>query len=183
MPYTYASLNYLGYKQAALQHLHTCKVLIRYAKLPDGSNLKRINEQEILQNIYYLSGYIIECSLYSAYFARYASITDVNTITDTSQHYRYRGHFRFTTNWTFCKKVLQDIPDSRRLPNYWKHLGTIHGRTPMSPAEQRLKILTEKWDPAVRYQYGATGLAYNRQEILDYYDSAVNLCRILRLIP
>ena len=69
------------------------------------------------------------------------------------------------------------------MPNIFKHLGQINGHTPLTPAEQILKRLTGKWDPAVRYQYEATGLTYNRQEVLDYYESAKDLCKKLNIIP
>ena len=174
-----APLNYLGYKKAALKHLQTCKMLVHHAA----------NNDEVMRNVYYLSGYIIECALYYRYFERHFrgdvySITPHNNI-GGCQLTGYKFHFRFTTNRLFCKHLLQNLPTTYQndLPNIFKHLGQINGHTPLTPAEQILKRLTEKWDPAVRYQYEATGLTYNRQDVLDYYESAKDLCKKLNIIP
>ena len=61
------------YRDAALRHFNTCKILWRYIRIPDASNLKSIDEEIILKNVFYLSGYVVECALKYRYFTTISS--------------------------------------------------------------------------------------------------------------
>jgi len=52
-------MKFTEYRKAAYRHLETCTCLLKNI---ENENCKK-NKSQILTNIYYLSGYVIECSL------------------------------------------------------------------------------------------------------------------------
>ena len=69
-------MNHLEYKKAAKRHLSTCDFILR--KLDEIKPTQ--SHVDFLLNVYYLSGYIIECTLKYAIFKRYNHIyKDVET--------------------------------------------------------------------------------------------------------
>ena len=58
---------YKEYKKASQRHYHTCYFLL--SEIKDSMNtIDAPLQKKILENIYYLSGYIIECGLSYAFF-------------------------------------------------------------------------------------------------------------------
>ena len=130
-----------NYRDAALQHFNTCKILWRYVGLPNTSNLKSIHEDEILKNIFYLCGYVVECAI------KYRYLTDCHSLNDSDNEDLWRNsnripkmrHFSFTSmhdkNWS--ETVIQDldVSSSNSVPNYLKNLGNVLPIVIVTPAE------------------------------------------------
>lgn len=58
-------ISYLEFRKAAYRHLNTCECLLKNIENPEY----RLYHNELLVNAYYLSGYVVECSLKYLYFS------------------------------------------------------------------------------------------------------------------
>lgn len=86
---------YKDYLNAARKHEHTCEVLCK--KLKSGSCDKRL-EKSLLLNMYYLSGYIIECIVkYAIYdLIAYKKNQDIRLLDQKGLTYnKHIKHHRF----------------------------------------------------------------------------------------
>jgi hypothetical protein len=178
------------YRDAALRHFNTCKVLWRYINLPDTSNLKNINEEIILKNVFYLSGYVVECAL------KYRYCKDCHNLNDADQESVWRArippvilykHFSQIASGdrTWSDNVLQRLNASStiNIPNHLKKLCTN------SPSSLILNINEEllfdmqgSWEPTIRYHFENNGLTLNKSDIEAFFSSTKTLLRNFSMI-
>jgi len=123
------------YRKASKRHLQACDVLL--GQLGHHSNRKK---ERILQETYYLTGYIFECIYKYALFALigYDPLKNVEELNE--DEINYRDHIM-----THKFKALKHELDKR-----------ISGNIPFIKNEDGIDISTkrlyEKWNPNFRYQ-------------------------------
>lgn len=175
-----------NYKDAALQHFNTCKILWQYVNLPDSSNLKNINQDVILKNIFYLSGYVVECALKYQHCIN-AGLNE----TDNQQYWISKGikintHFSFTknTDTAWSEKVLQGIiaSSSIKIPNYLKKLANASAYINLNSDEEIIYEMQKSWEPTIRYHFETNGLVVNKSDIEAFYHATDQLLNNLFLI-
>jgi hypothetical protein len=173
------------YKDAAERHLQVCTILFKQLDYPQ--NFRNPNKfQNILAELYYLSGYIVECVINYKYLDHKGFKDSDNydqrhhpTIVpcwDIGVH--LKGHFRFTNNMasSSCEKILGQLPSSD-LPDYLKNLGNVSTITLVGQDIVKEKM-QRYWDPSVRYAYESTGLLFTSlsvDEIKIYHKAAKDL--------
>lgn len=169
------------YKDAAERHLNVCAILFRQLDYPQ--NFKHANKyHNILAELYYLSGYIVECAVNYKYFVSkgFGDNEDYDQRTRWDSDVRIKGHFRFTSNATSCKKILGQLPSSI-LPNYLIKLGDISTIT-LTGDDLMKEKMQEHWAPSVRYAFENTGLRFSASSTDDikiYYKAAKDLFNAL----
>lgn len=124
-------MDHREYRNAAARHLTTCKRL-----LDDLSAQKQENKQQILLNIYYLSGYIIETSLSFAFFSHIGHKGHV----EQCEHYAngFKTH-DFNAKVRFISKFNGDLSS---LP----FISIKH-------TDKNLQHLYNSWSTDYRYSY------------------------------
>jgi hypothetical protein len=171
------------YKDAAERHLQVCSILFK--QLDYRQNFRNPDKyQNILAELYYLSGYVVECAINYTYLI-HKGFNDGDNY-NQRHHLTIRpcwdvdvslnGHFRFIKNTASCQRILGQLPSSI-LPDYLKNLGNV-----VTIALVGEDIIREKmqrhWDPSVRYAFESTGLIYTNasaDEIKLYYKAAKSL--------
>ena len=178
---------YTDYKTAAKRHIDTCLRLKKYLENPDNitSLAARVSEeQNIIANIYYLSGYIVECSVYYRFFDDNQSST-ANGLVDNYNHqticfkrgtpYRLSGHFQFPLDTAGTPK------DAYRTSE--KVLEAIHNQLSSSilqgtilesflPNIVNRNPYQERWEPAIRY---SIAFPINKQDVFNYLSEAAKI--------
>ncbi|MDR6158076.1 hypothetical protein QF023_001592 [Chryseobacterium sp. SLBN-27] len=133
------SLVYTDFRLAGYRNLHTCKELLSILDSCDARKKK-----QILHNIYYLSGYIIEFCYKFALFSglKASKFQDLGTFKDESFRKKWRDHSfeRLKNICTEYKIVFSaDIP----------YLGN-------NSIDKNLKELIRNWDVQMRYSIKLT---------------------------
>jgi alanine racemase len=169
------------YKDAAQRHYQTCKILVE--KLND---LQDNEHDNILANIYYLSGYMAECGVKY----RCLKTLSFDDAEDSDQQPRWNGirvfsHLCFsdTTEKTKSQQLLRKVKQRHTLPKYLEKLSG--SSVSLTTEEQLLEIMQERWHPDVRYAYESTGLIFNntsKNAILAFFDANITLLTNLRII-
>ena len=174
------------FKDAAERHYQTCTILVKKLSELENDTNKRDN---ILANIYYLSGYMTECAV------KYWCLTDVLKYEDAHNYLDNKGtkwktldiktHLCFITknNKNASEKLLASLTNIE-LPKY---LLKLSGESiTLEQNEELLKEMQEKWDPNVRYAYESTGLIFHentsKNDILAFYTANKNFLRLLAII-
>ena len=100
----------LHYKDAADRHLQACDILFK--QLQDPKNFRfRDKYHNIAAELYYLSGYIVECTINYKYLVAKGFGDNENY----DQRNRWdtgvwlNGHFQFTRNRLSCETILQTL--------------------------------------------------------------------------
>ncbi len=179
------------YRDAALQHLDTCKILWRYVKLPTQSNLKRLSEEKVLKNIFYLTGYVAECAIKYRYLTDCFSLNDSDAEphwTSPSVRAHVKKHLTFVTtsprDKTWSEHVIQALSASssaRPVPPYLQIVGKVIVPTSTSSIEEDMQA---SWEPTTRYHYPTNGLPFppNKSDIEVFYQSTILLLRNFSII-
>jgi hypothetical protein len=167
------------YKDAAERHLQVCTILFK--QLDYHQNFRNTNKfQNILAELYYLSGYIVECVVNYKYLDHkgFNDIDNHNQRTRWHSNVDLHKHFRFTDSRAriSSEQILSELASSS-LPDYLKSFGAVPSMTLIGQ-----EIIKEKmqrhWDPRVRYAYESTGLLFTSSsvdEIKIYYKAAKDL--------
>jgi len=168
--------SYNDYKTAAQRHLMTCDYLVKALSLPDNLSHKPNTssyKSYLLRNIYYLSGYTIECMVNYAIYEcvndikpRSQRISRVNQLYEPTYSLVFkeigRGSFQYVIAWHNFQenmKVLNNLATSK-----FSLIPVIGQR--LYPANwASIKQLFDDWEPQVRY----TSVAYTEQQIIDFY--------------
>lgn len=178
------------YKDAAERHLHVCAILVKQLDFPQ--NFRDTNKyHNILAELYYLSGYIVECAINYKYLTS-VGFLDSEDYNDrgrwtpnipgahvNNDPVRLKGHFRFTTprSITSSENILGQLP-TMMLPPYLQSLGNVLPIT-LTGNEIIQKIMQQYWDPSIRYAYESTGLTFSAPTSVDdikiYYKAAKDL--------
>lgn len=126
-------MEYQEYKRSAERHLNTCERLLQ--SLKDCSS--HSEKQNILSNIYYLSGYVIESSLSYLFFAA----NDYDGEIENSDDYKTGG---FKTH-LFQRKI--DYIHAKIGSRYLKDIPMISNKS----CSKDLLTLYNSWKPDFRY--------------------------------
>ena len=167
----------LHYKDAAERHLQACNILFK--QLQDPQNFRfRDKYHNIAAELYYLSGYIVECTINYKYLAAKGFRDDDNYDQPNrwDAYVRLKGHFQFISNDRSCKTILGQLP-SNTLPPFLISLGNISNST-LVGNEPIEKEMQKRWNPSVRYSYESTGLRFTGASVSDieiYYKAAKKL--------
>ena len=164
---------YKDYKVASIRHLETCQYMCQNLKQVQNPKEKK----HILANIYYLSGYVIECIInYAIYdYLGYPMERNVKRLDDTTRQisfggskfkYQIRSH-NFRTN---CE-ILLKLPDISQVP--------FIDSSNIPPKYQNVKILYKKWSPNARYE----DYQFTEQKVRQFVDLCKEIhFKILRYI-
>lgn len=150
------------YKDAAERHLHVCAILLKQLDFPQ--NFRNTNKyRNILAELYYLSGYIVECSINYKYLTskNFVDTEDYDQRNRWDTNVRIKGHFRFTnTPSEISSKIILQQLSSNNLPQYLQNLGGVSTK-PVTGQEAIRENMQRYWDPSVRYAYENTGLLFD----------------------
>ena len=177
------------YRNSAVRHFNTCKILWRYISLPDSSNLKKLPQDDILKNIFYLMGYVAECAI------KYRFLTDCYSLNDSDDETRWstapdrmKKHLEFvsptSTNCLWSKNVitrLSSATTSRPIPIHLLILAQVVSSTTTSSVEEDMQA---SWEPTIRYHYAVNGLLLppNQTDIEAFYQATKSLLHNLAVI-
>lgn len=176
------------YRKAAIRHMNTCAVLWRYVKLPATTNLKNLPEDEVLKNIFYLTGYVAECAVKYRLLTDYYSLIDSHTesywlalpIAKMSHLSFSKSNYKGWSERTIQALCASSV--SRSIPAYLQVLGkVVITATAATTCEQDMQA---SWEPGIRYHYASTGLPVppNKADIETFYQATKSLLRNLAII-
>ena len=154
---------YKDYLNSARKHIHTCKVLSKHIETLDEKNNGVIVKCLIL-NLYYLSGYIIECVVkYGIYdligYPRKKKISELN-----QEKLNYSTHIKH-----------------HKFEKYTEHLTRrMHIQIPLintdADIDREIKRLYKNWDATVRYSYDLNGISKsNYLKFFEYSEKIFNI--------
>ena len=176
------------YRKAAIRHFDTCKLLLRYLALPNTSNLKNLSEDEILKNIFYLTGYVAECAI------KYRFLTNIHGFNDLDEEHQWkavgvetRRHLTFVlprdTKW--AEETIQNLCAHTQPCPINLHLQNLancpNASSLVSSIQQDMQA---SWEPGVRYHYAITGLPVppDKTHVQMFFDETKSLLRNLSII-
>ena len=137
---------YKEYLEAAKRHRETCEFLI--SKLNDRTDFIDVRRQEkLIHNIYYLSGYIIECIISYTFFNvieydKNRSVYDLE----------YHNNFGYTFHSYFKEHSVK--ANEKRIDVIRLRGGTLPTKIPIVgnvAINEEEKKMYETWDAKVRY--------------------------------
>ena len=159
-------MKYTEFEKAAQRHLQTCQKL---KVLIEGNNLEDVEKENLLKNLFYLAGYVVECSFKFAFFAKLrrevkqSSNDDVTFLVSVYnakirkgkfkevengivKEFSYKKHFSLlnTEEEKASKEIIAYLRDKFRptpASNYYNFLLN----------QSHIEILASKWDSQVRY--------------------------------
>jgi len=111
--------SYKNYETAAKRHIATCTGLIEWLKLNKGNSNKAKQREDVLKDLYYLSGYIIEC-IYSYAVFEYMKNNPV-TVSSTNQQPIFPDNIPVTR---FDKPPYQTIRNEHKVTYKYDTLQT-----------------------------------------------------------
>jgi len=144
------------YKRAAIKHQHTCHILCQQYKITKG----KADKKHLLLNLYYLSGYIIECSIKFGIYVHYAHhrTKDIKTLNVSGITYdRHIKHHRFARYKDYLTlKINADLPlVSKKSSN-----------------SDVMKLFNE-WDANVRYENKMK--CKHESSIINFFEESVKI--------
>jgi|JI6StandDraft_1071083.scaffolds.fasta_scaffold72746_2 hypothetical protein len=179
--------SYNDYKTAAQRHLMTCDYLVKSLSLPDNLAHKPNTssyKSHLLRNIYYLSGYTIECMVNYAIYEcvndtkpRAQRISRVNQLYEPTYSLVFkefgRGSFQYVIAWHNFQenmKVLNNLATSKfsQIP--------VIGQSVYPANWTTIRQLFDDWEPQVRY----TSVAYTEQQIIDFHKLSLDIYTNIR---
>lgn len=172
--------SYHDYKAAAQRHLMTCDYLVKSLSLPDNLVHKpntNSYKSHLLRNIYYLSGYTIECIINYAIYEcvndskiGLAKINRVDHLYEPTLSLVFKPNLRRDRGRSFQyviayhnfqknMKVLNNLATSKfaQIP--------VIGQSVYPANWTNIRQLFDDWEPQVRY----TSVAYTEQQIVDFH--------------
>jgi carboxypeptidase C (cathepsin A) len=150
-------LKYPEYLSSAKRHNFACRVLQEKIETFENANSNDENFNHLITSLYYLSGYIIECSLKFKIFEVFSFNSDLEI---DEEAYRILGiNKRKIQVHSFHK--LQNFLDSKI--SDISHISN----------ESAINLLMEQWNPIIRYQH----LEIQYQEVKAFYNHANNFMK------
>ncbi len=158
---------YEEYHSAAKRHRETCGFLIN--KLKDKKEaIDPHLQKKLLQNIYYLSGYIIECIISYSFF-RIICYDKQKSVYELDKHnchgYIFNKYFREHS------KVANDL----RIEEIRKRGGTIPSQIPIfgnKSVDDTTRLMYEKWDSKVRYTTSHLTFDIDQNNVFSFFNLA-----------
>jgi hypothetical protein len=151
-------LKYPEYLSSAKRHNFACRVLQEKIETFENANPNDENYNHLITSLYYLSGYIIECSLKFKIFEVFSFDSDVEIDEDACNilgiNYRKKIQVHsFQKLQNFLDSKISDI----------SHISN----------ESATDLLLEQWNPIIRYQH----LEIQYQEVKAFYNHANNFMK------
>lgn len=166
-------MKYKEFKISAQRHIESCYHILNNLTNSNASFRKQ-KEDRLVLNIYYLSGYAIECSIKFAFFKAidFDEQTDIELLNHASKNDTY---------------VFPDIRGSKslkihRLDGLRGYLEDVHKSLPrdipfitQSITNLSHKALTNKWNSEIRYSpdFARTTFSIDSLLIKEYLDDVV----------
>lgn len=165
------------YLEAAERHLETCKELKEGLKNHDDKKQKMI-----LANIYYLSGYVIECAVNYGILKhiKFEKISEQYKITDVKDlralHSKHKvsfssdGNFSKYILWQKNHMLIGGVNKLEYFKNEVDKTGKIIGSIPWlgKPLGGPQRKLMDKWGANIRYEISEEILLLGNSEILNF---------------
>lgn len=149
---------YQEYQQAAERHYKTCLKLEETIQSLQGNSSNNKLVKKLLQNLYYLTGYIIECSCCYFIYAQYANLTDKKALIATMPG-KCRENVSFDKNHKIDSDTFIIKGDNHGLLNFTEthsYFGQSLDNIPLInghiSAFQDSEQLLKKWGAEVRYK-------------------------------
>jgi hypothetical protein len=170
-------MQYQEYKKAASKHLKSCQAIVDYFD-HSNHNISPLGEQYLLMNLFYLSGYTLECVINYALFNkictknRFPKTTCVYNLYDTSEKFGFynKKYTDRTTGREFSAKFYIAGHDFMKNRILLKKL-TPSSNLPLIHDEKIVPSsvfdLIKNWKTSCRYK---TTPIYNRSDICDLID-------------
>lgn len=158
---------YKDYLKAAKRHRETCDYLIK--KLKDSQEIIDVHLQnKLLQNIYYLSGYVIECIISYSFFniINYNKEESVFALEKNNQYgYRFDMYF----------KEHSKTANTLRIDEIRKRGGNISSTIPIIgevEVDDITKTMYDEWDAQSRYSISHLSFDINHASVNNFFTLA-----------
>ena len=156
---------YKEYLNSARKHLFTCNVI--FEKLEDKKPQIKAIKTSLLLNLYYLSGYIIECIVKWAIFELIAYPKDQDVKKLDKKDLSFNKNIRF-----------------HKFDRYTQHLIRLSSLSiPLIHSERDIKKevvrLYREWDVDIRYSYDTK--KYNDRDYIQFYEYAKKIYETLTI--
>lgn len=187
-------MQYQEYKKAALKHLKSCQAIVDYFDHSHHS-ITPLSEQYLLMNLFYLSGYTLECVINYALFNKICTKNNfpknisVKKLYDTSEKFAFYKTIKYNDRETGLKMTFNAtfyIAEH----NFMNNISLLKKLTPSSNLllihdRQRVPssvlALIRTWKTHCRYE---TRQNYNRSDIynlIDFTDKFYReVCKVVR---
>lgn len=167
---------YPEYKKASERHLETCLQLVGIVDNKDQYKLSSLDIERLLSNMYYLTGYIIECILNYAIFKyiRFPPVADINTLYSTSEGKTYDISFRSKKGVGFFITqpqhklggysnffIINGVPGADQVP-------FLDGRDIGSHYPTAAKTLFDEWQAEIRYHIDSSKIILTQTNVYEF---------------
>ncbi|MCW2475843.1 MULTISPECIES: hypothetical protein [unclassified Symbiopectobacterium] len=151
-------MRYTEYLFSAYKHNQACRVLKEKIDQYDESKFNTEEVKFLILNLYYLSGYIIECSMKFKIFelCNYDRLTEINESGCNVRGINYRRDIK---NHNF--DILQNT------------LSSFIGDFPHMSKNKSVNILIKKWNPEIRYQ----NIIVDYDHVVKFYEHTVEFLK------
>lgn len=170
-------MKYEDYLKAAKRHRETCDYLLK--RVSDPQDFIDVPlKGKLLQNIYYLSGYVIECIISHSFF---------NVIDYDKSRSVYELDRNNPYNYTFHKyfKEHSNIANQLRIDEIRKRGGNLTTNIPIIGdvnVEDAIKSMYEEWDAKSRYSSAHLSFEINQVNVINFYKLANDIYINMRKI-
>ncbi|MBM7070625.1 hypothetical protein JQC92_01015 [Shewanella sp. 202IG2-18] len=135
-------MEYKEYLNAARKHLTTCEVIKNSIEELDSKSADSGTSKQLLLNLYYLTGYVFECSIkYGIYkvinYERGKPVQQLDTAALS-----YKSHIKFHRFTKYQDHLISKSPGIKLIDD-------------RSQVPRDIILLYKSWDAEVRYWYSA----------------------------
>lgn len=141
------NFDYLEYEKAATRHFRCCEAICDYLNLSaqnkaDKIQLKDAHKNKILWDLYYLSGYIIECAF------KYVLLSVLKD-NHADEEFETDKNGLCTTHYITEIAKKMRAADKKENISFYENLPWFSGHK----SNINFQILGEHWSPMARYKY------------------------------
>jgi hypothetical protein len=158
------------YLKAAKRHRETCEYLV--SKINDSKEYIDVPRQEkIIHNIYYLSGYIIECIVSYTFFEviSYDKTKSVYELDSNNSHgYTFHKYFKEHSNKANDLKIDQIRLRGGNLSSTIPIIGSAN----VEPIENQMY---EEWNARARYSMNHLKFVIDKNSVTKFFNLASNI--------
>ncbi len=153
---------YKDFLNAARKHKYTCEVICDNL---NKTNTNKTEQKYLLLNLYYLSGYIIECIVkYAIYdLVGYDKKEDVKKLNEKGLN--YNTHIKYHKFEKYTEHLRRNISGSIPLIYIKKNI------------DNQVIQLYKEWDADVRYSYDLRNK--DEQHYIQFYEYSVEIYKII----